>query len=309
MGLQNYSVWLANELAASRFALLAVLEERDRLLYVEAPALRNDYMSKIGTFEETILEAELDVTQLERKRELIQAAINRREAIDLVAIGEKLEQERAEKIAEVEAADKTANEMPVLTAEEQSKMQEMYRQIIRDFHPQLNIDVSETQKDLYEKALDAYKRQNFDAVSLIHDMFYDALKTEGAVEYVVQETTIAKTKDQIAEEQKRGVEDISAALATDYSLASKLFACFSALESDVVLQSATARYTEERQKVLAEIDQIREGFPFNAKAVLQDPAKVNEYLESLQSRYRRCEEAQEEIERKIGKLLGGGSND
>ena len=81
MRTQTFLGYLAQEQQATRLALLAAYETKDRLLYVEAPALRQEYMLKIGTQEEKVLEAELSVAMLRRKLELIQTAINRREPV------------------------------------------------------------------------------------------------------------------------------------------------------------------------------------------------------------------------------------
>ena len=44
---------------------------------IEAKKYEKNYMDKIGFFEEKILKAELDVEILEKKRELMQTAMNR----------------------------------------------------------------------------------------------------------------------------------------------------------------------------------------------------------------------------------------
>ena len=94
---QTFYDWLAREVTSSRMALVRLYENRDRLLYVEAPQLRKKYMDVIGVYEEPVLQAELEVSLLRRKVELIQIAINRREPVDLIAIDTQLEKEKQEK--------------------------------------------------------------------------------------------------------------------------------------------------------------------------------------------------------------------
>ena len=66
----SYSKWLEKEVVAIKYALLVALEKRDQLLYIEAPALRESYMQKIGIYEEQVLKAELELTLVEKKKQL-----------------------------------------------------------------------------------------------------------------------------------------------------------------------------------------------------------------------------------------------
>ena len=56
------------EVLAIKYALLVALEKRDSLLYISSPALREEYMQKIGVYEEQVLKAELEVTLAEKWR-------------------------------------------------------------------------------------------------------------------------------------------------------------------------------------------------------------------------------------------------
>ena len=78
-----FAGWLAQEVESAQNALLTRIEQLDTLRYVEAPKLRNEYMVKIGTTEDEVLNAELDAKMLQRKLELIQIKRNRREPIDM----------------------------------------------------------------------------------------------------------------------------------------------------------------------------------------------------------------------------------
>ena len=91
---QTYSKWLEKEVLAIKYALLVALEKRDKLLYVDEPALREEYMQKIGVYEEKVLKAELEFNLAEKKKQLIQTSINRREPVDLEAIEKQLEEAR-----------------------------------------------------------------------------------------------------------------------------------------------------------------------------------------------------------------------
>lgn len=298
MGKQSFSIWLTNEVATSRYALLALLEKRDRLLYFDAPALRREYMAKIGSFEEEVLESELTVSQLERKIELIQATINRREPVDMDRIDAQLILERSEKLSELEASDKTASELRELSDGEAKELQKKYRSIVHDFHPQVNSGITDTQRDLYEKALEAYKRQNIEAIRIIFDMLYDISEPEALTAFTATE-----------EEQKaRDIQSISDALASDYSLAKELYSCFSETEVDAVLKSSSIRCKQQRTELEAEIKSLQSGFPFNARDTLRSQKLTDEYLSELKVRLRQSEEKKKDLTNKIESMIGAVEN-
>lgn len=298
MRTQSFGDWLIREVAASRMALITAYEKRDHLLYVEAPPLRKRYMDAIGTVEEGVLQAELETALLRRKAELIQIALNRREPVDLAAIEAQLETEKEEKIASMEQADLTLNELPQLTEEQAQTLQSQYRAIIRNFQPAMNPDISDVQRELYQKALEAYKMQDAAAMQLIYDMLLEPQSVDGMV---LPEFT---QKYDIAEKQRELFHSVAEGLATDYTLAKELYTCFAPREEDLVIQNALHSYESQREVLHAEIDAIRRGFPFNALATLNSPAKTQEYLAELQVRARRCEEERSELERKITELMG-----
>ena len=296
---QSFSIWLSEEVTTARHAMLILLEKRDRLLYTEAPALRQEYMEKIGAFEEEVLEAELQVNLLERKSELIQAAMNRREAIDLDAINRQIDEEREGMLTKMEE-DSASKEVPALTEEEQEKLQEMYHDIIRDFHPQMHTDVTEIQKDLYEKAQSAYQRQNLEALDLIHQMLYD---DSNKLTCTFSVSVVEQIEEKAEEETLQELVDT---LFSDYSLAAKVFPCFELSEEDAVLKKNWEDCREEYKKLQSEIDAIKADFPFNAKETLRSPQKAEEYREHLRRRLKNTEEEKEKWEQKIGRMIGAG---
>lgn len=83
MRTQTFYSWLKGEADSSRMLLVNLYLQRDKILYVEAPPLRQEYMDKIGVVETDVMEAELDAAMLERKVELIQTALNRKEPVDM----------------------------------------------------------------------------------------------------------------------------------------------------------------------------------------------------------------------------------
>ena len=297
----TFYTWLQREVDTSRMALLGLYEKRDHILYVEAPPLRKKYMDVIGCVEEEVLQAELEVSLLQQKVDIIQACVNRRETVDMEAIDQQIEVEREKKISDLEHADLTLEELPQLSEQEEHTIQREYREITNMFHPAMNKDITDTQKELYEKAVEAYKLQNVESMKLIYDLLFspeDTANIDFEIEFGRSDSTITR-----ADYQKTAMQ-----LSADYLLAKKLYSCFKPLEEDAVVQDTIQTYEEERKKVEEEIEQIRAGFPFNAVETMNDSKKTEEYLAELRVRKKRCDEQKEELEQKIAQMTKEQSN-
>ena len=295
---QSFTACLAAEVESARLALLAAYQERDRVLYVEAAPLRKKYMDIFGVVEDAVLRAELELHLLQRKRDLIQIAINRREPVDLAAIEKLLEEEKAELLKQLESEDRTSKEMPELTEEQMQTMQRQYREINQAFHPSMHPEISETQRELFEKAQEAYRNQDPDAMKLVYDMLFEPVDY-GALANVLRETRA----DPLSPRQS--FVKFAHELETDYALAKELYDCFLPAEEDRVVSSALDIYTAERHLVEEEIEAIRKGFPFNAVEVINDPAKQEEYMLSLKLRAKQCEIETKQLKGTITELLRG----
>ena len=291
---QTFYDWLAREVASSRMALVGMYASRDELLYVQAPQLRKKYMDTIGAAEQPVLEVELELTMLQRKLELIQAAVNRREPIDMEKIEAILAKERQERIAAVESADTTLHELPQLTEEQLHTLQRQYREITSNFHPAMNKDLTEAQRELYEKAVEAYKMQDVEAMKVIYDALFSPVDMSGAISTERHEPT--------AEERRSDYGQIASALTTDYLLAKKLYDQFVPLEEDSVVLDTIQMYDEQRKGVEAEIEKIRQSFPFNAVETMESRERTEEYLAELRLRAKRYERERAELEAKIAAL-------
>lgn len=291
---QTFYDWLTREVASSRMALVGMYASRDELLYVQAPKLRKKYMDTIGVAEQPVLEAELELAMLQRKLELIQAAVNRREPIDMEKIEAILAKERQERIAAVESADMTLHELPQLTEEQLHTLQRQYREIMSSFHPAMNKDLTEAQRELYEKAVEAYKMQDVEAMKVIYDALFSPVDMGSAISTERHEPT--------AEERRADYGQIASALTTDYLLAKKLYDQFIPLEEDSVVLDTVHMYDEQRKGVEAEIEKIRQSFPFNAVETMESKEKTEEYLAELRLRAKRYEREKAELEAKIAAL-------
>lgn len=301
MRMQSFQDWLIREVAASRMALVGLYEQKDKLLYVEAPPLRKRYMEAIGIYEEGVLKAELEAYMLRRKAEMIQIAVNRREPINLQEIDAALELERRQRVGELESKDLTLHELPQLTEQGQHTIQRQYREITSAFHPAMNPDITDTQRELYSKALEAYRLQDVEAMKLIYDMLFVPVDLSAFEKK-------AESRVKTAEERREEYREIASALATDYSLARQLYAFFQPLEEDAVVRDVLETYNRQRKLVETEITGIRAGFPFNAQATLNDKSKTEEYLAELRLRTKHAEAEKAELEGRIQRLTEDTAN-
>lgn len=289
---QSYTDWLEARRYASRLALIGAYEYRDKLLYIDAPELRKRYMDTFGAAEDEVLKTELEVSLLYRKIELIQMAKNRQAVIDLEAIETQLEGERAELIAEAEQTDMTLQALPELTPEEKRLLQQDFRCIVESFHPAVNKNVTKEQVELYNRAVNAYKMQNVQALQQIFYMLFPSDSPQNVQQFAAQ---IDKWEN-AANDREIGV---------DYTLAGKLYPCYAATEAEQILLGEIERFNVTRADVEKQTETILAGFPFNALDTLEDPQKTKEYLAGLGYRKYRSEEEKAELEQRISQMMEG----
>lgn len=294
MSTASFALRLAEQLRSSNQALIAALERKDRLLYVDAVNLRREYMDKIGNSEQGILESELAVFILERKRELIQRCINRGEEVDMKSIDNTLQKERDEKVKGLEEASKSLEEIPKLTDEELEELNKLYHRIVSEFHPSVHPEVTAMQKEMYLLALEAYKRQNLDEMRLAADSLFN----DDAVVRILEMLFKAMGEDGTDSELIK-----TTVAPTDYSLADRLAGSFIKTKETEILEERINQNEEKLKDIYRECDEILGQFPFTAKATLEDPQKIEQYKESLEVRKKTARDRIYELEEKIEKLL------
>lgn len=293
MGNSCFAGWLAQEVESAQNALLTRIEQLDTLRYVEAPKLRNEYMVKIGTTEDEVLNAELDAKMLQRKLELIQIKRNRREPIDMAEIDQQIEAERQALLVQAETDDAASQRLPQLTEEQQAELQELYHKIVEGFHPQVHPNLTDTEKALYEKAVDAYRNRNLAALKLIDEILF-----KDGIAFALKTTLSVVEED---EQQQAAV--LAEALSADYTLAKQLYPYFVPQQQDAVLRSAAERYTAQRTALEAEIEQLQRVFPFTARETLASEEKTKAYLEQLTLRKLRAQDAEKQLTQKLNRIM------
>lgn len=290
----NFTCWLQEEAAAASCALLTIYEERDRLQYIEAPQLEREYMDKVGSFEETVIREEIECEVLQKKQKMIQAAINRREPIDEAAIDAELAGYRQELMEEA-AGPAAPDDYPQLSLENQNLLQDMYREIVDRFHPEMHPELTEVHRQLFLKAQEAYRRRDLDALRLIREMLFSTQEGDMSLKIMLEMLPgVVQAGVSTEEEQEH---------TTDYSLAAEIYSSFKAFEKDASIQEEGIRYRRRAEDVMAEIEMIRSGFPFNAAEMLADPEKLEAYKEKLNQRLHAATAEREQRTRTIRAMI------
>lgn len=167
---------LKNEVEKMRTELSMLLLERDELQFVICKNIETEYMLNLGSIEYRAYEAQCLSLRIKRKIELIQAKKNRQEKVIISAIEETLDTEFAEYQKRLDEQINKMNDAlkrskaEVLTDEENKELKKLYRKIVKALHPDINPDVSETQVNLFDNAVQAYKNGDLNTLRIICEM-------------------------------------------------------------------------------------------------------------------------------------------
>lgn len=260
-------MWLREEVVAARCALLTLYEQRDKLRYIEKPRLEKEYMDKVGTYEETVIQEEIECELLQKKQQKIQVAVNRREPIDEIKIDEELEDERQEMMKEA-AGPEELDEYEELTVEESDRLQDLYSDIVQNFHPQIHPELTEAHRQLFQKAQESYRSRDVQAMNLVHDMLHSTQEEEADLEMLL-EFLIDNEDDEESVEVSPRRE-----FATDYSLAAMIYCGFKPTNEEAAMQEELARCRQMTDEIMQQMDDMKCQFPFNASDMLLDDVQI-----------------------------------
>ncbi len=297
MSKHTFTLWLHSEVASTRCVLLTLYEQRDKLQYIEGPRLEKEYMDKVGTYEETVIKEEIECELLQKKQQMIQTAINRREPIDEAAIDAELENHRQQMLQEA-AGPAAPQEYAELSGEQSDELQELYRDIVKNFHPQMHPELTEAHRQLFQKAQEAYRRRDLAALKLVHEMLYSTQEDGLALELLLELLTGSKADEETEEESSPGRD-----YATDYSLASVIYSGFKPTAEEAAIQEEWTRYRQMTDSVMKEMDDMRLQFPYTASDMLSDPAKIEAYKEELAHRLRTATTERERRTKEIRAMI------
>lgn len=150
--------------------------ERDDLILQQCPAIESAYLLRFGALEYKVIDAEYKWRRLRRKLQILIAARNRQENIDEKKIEDLLDTEfqaykekLEEKIQDINTAFDWSKR-DILTEKEAKLLKTMYRKIVKLLHPDLNPNLTEAQRELFFRAVEAYEEGNLVKLEFIYDM-------------------------------------------------------------------------------------------------------------------------------------------
>lgn len=192
---------IKNALDALRKEIVDLVFERDQLQFTVCENIKASYIREYGDLEYHIYQAYTVFMRLRRKKDFIQARINRQEEINLVEIETFLDQEfqhfqetLQEKLEEMAKAVERVNGTP-LTGEESKELKQLYKLLVKKLHPDLHPDQSEQDAEFFKSVVSAFKACDLKTLRLI-----DLLLQEGSSE---SETGLSTVNDSLEQEQKK----------------------------------------------------------------------------------------------------------
>lgn len=161
---------LQDKVASLQQELLDLVGEHDHLRYVICVNIENDYMLKMGYLEVKAFELQLTFSRMRREISMIQACINRGEPVQPTVIQERLEAEfasfQAKLTEQLNQLDSALGRVQAdcLSEEEMKELKQLYRQLVKAWHPDMNPNLGPEYAQLFERAVQAYR--NGDLVTM-----------------------------------------------------------------------------------------------------------------------------------------------
>ena len=294
MSKHSFYQWLQNEVVSEKYVLLTLYEQIDKIRYVTAPQVEQEYMDKIGNFEQTVIKEEMECEILMKKQELIQIAINQNKPIDEAAIDAELHEFRQALFNEAKGTPPV--DFVELTIEQNSTLQELYRKIVREFHPLTHPDMTQVQKELFQKAQEAYRMKNIQSLELIYQMLCDSQGETISLELMLKLMAVKESDD---------TEETKQEFTTDYQLVSDIFHCFKATAEETILEGELVQYRQQIDFAEMQIKAMNASFPLSAQEILTDAKELEEFREELSHRLRAATAKREQLAQQIEVMLKG----
>lgn len=168
---------LETEIESLRVTVSMLILELDHLCYVLCRNIETEYFLMFGGLESQVYQSEMKMRRLKRKLELLIAARNRQVKVSDNEIEQQLDAEFLMYQDELEALfhkintslDRHNNGV-VLSDKDSKKIKTVYRQIMKQLHPDLNPTLSEEEQQLFFRAVEAYEQGILWELELIADV-------------------------------------------------------------------------------------------------------------------------------------------
>jgi len=134
---------LQEDVSALEKELGKVILEQDEMVNAVKPNLEAEYQKTIGYKELECLENEIAARRIKRQIELIQAAVNRQETIEIEKVEKQLDDEFQEWYEKIDEQYQKVQEAQsriegLMSDEDNEEFKKLYRKLVFKLHPDLN---------------------------------------------------------------------------------------------------------------------------------------------------------------------------
>ena len=180
------------------------------LVEVVGPNLKAKYMMFVGQLEHRVFELKTDVNRWKRRFALRQKSLNRGEKPNLKAIEDELDAEFAEYVRaikrELQDIKDAANHYnsPKLSDEESLKLRSAYLEAVKKLHPDINANLGESAKELWNQIQKAYSNGDWKSVELLASLVDSVLS--GAENFSASKGGVAELEEACAKLEAKSRE-------------------------------------------------------------------------------------------------------
>ena len=166
---------LCEDVRRLRAELTVLLLQKDDLQLVQSKRIEAAYLRRFGALELKLYEIYCGCLRAKRKASMIRTKLNRREAVDLAAVEESLDeafsQYREELSTRMDLLYKVLEprEAAGLTTAGRKELKTLYRQAVKALHPDLHTEAGEQETQLLQRAIEAYRRSDLDGLREVCD--------------------------------------------------------------------------------------------------------------------------------------------
>lgn len=168
---------LKEQLDILKTEYVKLLNDKDVLENWGKPQLEALYATRIGVFKLELLELQLNIRALKRKLEMVRASIAKNikpdfDEIELIIAGE-LANAQSQIMQQAEQIKESRNLLSNLDSPQRSaELRSLFRSLAKDLHPDVNLDLTDQQRNIWNLALEAYQAgdvEKLKALSLIYE--------------------------------------------------------------------------------------------------------------------------------------------
>jgi len=163
--------------------LSKLITERDHLEETVKKNFEALYIIKVGKNEYELFKSECEVSRLKRKFELIQIKINHGKKVDIENIDKKLnaeyrkwEQKIEKMMSKIDLSKRRLKSL--MTDKESKKLHNLYRQLVKKLHPDINLNQLKKEKILWNRTVDSYSIGDIEELETIKMLTEDIGKED-----------------------------------------------------------------------------------------------------------------------------------